>query len=124
MSDIVRKHPKSGTENARELRKNMTPQEVKLWYRYLKDYPIRILRQKVIGEYIVDFYCRQGNLAIEIDGNQHYAKDGLEYDKQRDCLIESYGIKTVRIKNKEIEEDFKNVCSKVDLEITKQIALN
>ena len=92
MSDIVRKHQKSGTENARELRKNMTPQEVKLWYRYLKDYPIRILRQKVIGGYIVDFYCRQGNLAIEIDGNQHYTKEGLEYDFERCKLLEAYGV--------------------------------
>ena len=121
---IIRKHKKESTEKAKELRKNMTPQEAKLWDGFLKKYPVRILRQKVINYYIVDFYCRRANLAIEIDGNQHYTKDGLEYDKERDYLIEAYGIKTIRIKNKEIEEDFKNVCKKIDLEITKQIALN
>jgi len=57
MSKMIRKHQKSGTPKAMELRKNMTPQEIKLWYRYLNKYPIRILRQKVIGGYIVDFYC-------------------------------------------------------------------
>ena len=120
----IRKHKKEYTERAKELRKNMTLQEIKLWDSFLKKYPVRILRQKIIKYYIIDFYCRKANLAIEIDGNQHYTKDGVEYDKERDELIEAYGIKTLRIKNKEIEKDFKNVCAKIDLEITKQIALN
>jgi len=121
---IVRKHKKGSTEKAKELRKSMTSQEIKLWDGFLKNYPIRILRQKVINYYILDFYCRQANLAIDIDGNQHYTKDGLEYDKERDYLIEAYGIKTIRIKNKEVDEDFKNVCKKIDAEIIKQIAKN
>jgi len=120
---IVRKHKKEITKNAKELRKNMTFQETKLWDGFLKKYPIRILKQEVINGYIVDFYCRQANLVIEIDGSQHYSKDGLEYDKERDYLIVAYGVKTLRIKNEEVEKDFKNACAKIDLEITKQIAL-
>jgi len=120
----IRKHKKEYTERAKELRKNMTSQERKLWNSFLKNYPIRILRQKILNYYIIDFYCRKANLAIEIDGNQHYTEDGLEYDKERDNLLDAYGVKTLRIRNKEIEQDFKNVCEKIDLEITKQIALN
>ena len=56
------------TEKARALRKNATPQENRLWYRFLRKYPLRFTRQKPIGSYIADFYCRKANLVIELDG--------------------------------------------------------
>ena len=121
---IIRKHQKSGTPKAKELRKNMTKQEIKLWHAYLKKYPMRILRQKVIGGYILDFYCSKAQLAIEIDGNQHYTKDGLEYDDERTKLLETYGIETIRFKNKEIDNEFYRICQIIDNTIIKRLDLN
>ena len=77
------KHNKNLTANARLLRKNMTKEEKHLWYDFLKDYPVRFLRQKVIDSYIVDFYCHSARLIIELDGSQHYEEKGLIKDKIR-----------------------------------------
>ena len=87
----------------------------------MKNYPLRILRQKVINYYIVDFYCAKANLAIEIDGKQHYSIDGLEYDRQRDTFLEIYGIYTLRIKNEEIDNDFREARKKIDIQVLKQM---
>ena len=72
------------TGNAQNLRKNMTPEERHLWYDFLKNLPVTINKQKVIGRYIVDFYCAQAKIAVEVDGSQHYSADGKAYDKERD----------------------------------------
>ena len=58
--------------NARSLRKEMTKEERHLWYDFLRAYPIRFSRQKVLGKYIADFYCAAAKLVIELDGGQHY----------------------------------------------------
>ena len=121
---IIRKHQKSGTPKAIELRKNMTKQEVKLWYGYLSKYPVRILRQKVISGYIVDFYCSKARLVIELDGNQHYTQEGLEYDAERYKLLEAYGIETIRFKNEEVEKNFYRTCQIIDEIISKRINSN
>ena len=71
MSEIDYKHNPKLTPNARELRKNMTKEEKQLWYNYLRKCKVRFLRQKVIDNYIVDFYCSKLNLVIELDGSQH-----------------------------------------------------
>lgn len=68
---MLRKHNPALTERARTLRKQMTPEERHLWYDFLRSYPVRFLRQKVIGNAIVDFYCAKATLAIELDGSQH-----------------------------------------------------
>ena len=57
------------TANAQQLRKNMTPEERHLWYDFLKSLPVPIKRQKIIGHYIVDFYCPAEKLVIELDGS-------------------------------------------------------
>ena len=80
---MERKHNKNLTENARKLRKNMTKEERHLWYDFLKNYPVRFLRQKVIDTYIADFYCHRARLIIELDGSQHYSETGLLKDKIR-----------------------------------------
>ena len=121
---IIRKHQKNGTPKAQELTQNMTPQEIKLWYAYLRKYPIRILRQKVISGYIVDFYCSKAGLAIELDGNQHYTKEGTEYDEERSKLLEAYGIETIRFKNEEVNKDFYKVCQSIDSVIQKRLSYN
>ena len=71
---MERKHNKNIISLARELRKNMTKEEKHLWYDFLRTYPIRFMRQKIIGRYIADFYCAKANLVIELDGSQHYEK--------------------------------------------------
>ena len=76
---------------AQELRKHMTLEERILWYQYLKDYPIQWNRQKVLGEYIVDFYCKTKKLVVELDGSQHYEPDQIAYDVKRTEYLKSLG---------------------------------
>ena len=63
-------------ENARALRREMTPQEKHLWYDYLRFYPVKIYKQRIIDNFVVDFYCAKARLIIELDGSQHYTPDG------------------------------------------------
>ena len=69
----------SQLENARRLRREMTPHERKLWYLFLRKYPVKIYKQRIIGRFIVDFYCACAKLVIEIDGSQHYEPQGMAY---------------------------------------------
>ena len=85
---MERKHNPNLTENAKELRRNMTKEEKHLWYVFFKNYLVRFLRQKVIDDYIADFYCHKAKLVIELDGSQYYSKDGLLKDKIRTERIE------------------------------------
>ena len=101
-------------DRAKILRKNMTPAEKKLWYGFLKVYHNRFRPQRVIDNYIVDFYCSSLKLVIEIDGEQHYTDEGKTYDKERDAVLESYGLKVCRIMNNEIIDDFELVCKKIE----------
>ena len=112
---MERKHNPELTKRAKELRKNMTDEERRLWYGFLKSYPLRFLRQKVIDNYIVDFYCHQARLIIEVDGSQHYQEKGLLYDRIRTEKIESRNLTVIRIPNSEIRHDFRGVCEYIDL---------
>ena len=102
------------TGNSKTLRKNMTKEERHLWYDFLKQLPITVNRQKVIGEYIVDFYCAQAKLVIELDGAQHYEEKGLKKDEERTKYLESYGLKILRIPNTEINKNFDGVCEYIN----------
>ena len=104
-------------ERARELRKNMTQEERKLWYVFLKNHKERFLRQKSIDNYIVDFYCPNKKLVIELDGSQHYTKEGVEYDQIRTELLNTYNIKVIRFSNLEINKHFKEVCEQINNEL-------
>lgn len=108
-------------DKSRDLRRNMTPEEKHLWYDFLKTYPVQFNRQRVIGNYIVDFYCRKANLVIEIDGKQHYIPDGLSYDSERTDYLNSVGIEVVRFLNKDINENFENVCAHIDLVVKRRL---
>lgn len=98
---------------AKELRRNMTPAEKKLWYGYLRTFNFKVLRQRPIDYFIVDFYCPTLKLVIEVDGESHYTKEGKEYDRQRNQRLESYGIKVVRYTNQQILGDFESVCGEI-----------
>ena len=116
-----RKHNKDLTETARKLRKNMTKEEKHLWYDFLKDYPVRFLKQKVIDNYIVDFYCHSARLIIELDGSQHYEEFGLKRDIMRTKRIEERGLTVIRIPNNEINRNFEGVCEYIDNEVKKSL---
>ena len=88
----------------------MTDEEKHLWYDFLKNLPVSFNRQKVIGKYIVDFYCAKSKLVIEIDGSQHYEDEGLEIDKQRDKYLQSLGLTVIRYTNLDINLRFEDVC--------------
>jgi len=113
------KHNSAITPLAKRLRKEMTKEERHLWYDFLKAYPIRFRRQKVIGNYIVDFYCAKANLVIELDGSQHYNPSDIEYDKKRTSFLEGYGITVIRIPNNEVTNNFKGVCEYIDFNVNK-----
>ncbi len=115
--DIYHKHNKVLTPAARNLRKNMTPQEKQLWYQFLRKYPLKILKQKVIDNFIVDFYCAKANLAIELDGSQHYTDDGLAHDEERTKVLNCYGIDVIRFSNNEVDANFEGVCEAIDVTI-------
>ena len=78
----MKEYNKSNIPLAKTLRKNMTPWERKLWYEFLRSYPVRFQRQKAIGNYIVDFYCAKAGLVIELDGGGHYTAEQMEKDAQ------------------------------------------
>ena len=103
--------------NARRLRKNMTRQERHLWYDFLRNYPVKIYKQKIIAGYIIDFYCDSAMLAIEIDGEQHKNDEIFEYDNQRTKYLASYGIEVIRFSNKDIDENFEAVCKVIKRKI-------
>ena len=108
------RHNPKLTDNARNLRKNMTKEEKHLWYDFLKEYPVRFLRQKVIDDYIADLYCHKAKLVIELDGSQHYSKDGLLKDKIRTEQIEKRCLTVIRIPNGEINHNFEGICRFID----------
>ena len=98
-------------KNAQKLRRDMTKEERRLWYDFLKQLPVTINRQKVIGPYIVDFYCASAKLVIELDGSQHYEKDGAASDRERDSALNGFGISVVRYSNDDINRNFNGVCT-------------
>ena len=74
------KHNKQLVPLAKQLRKEMTKEERHLWFDFLRSYPVKFLRQKILGEYIVNFFCAKAKLAIELDGSQHYDDRNIERD--------------------------------------------
>ena len=109
---------------ARTLRKEMTPWERKLWYCFLKSYPIRFQRQKCIGNFIVDFYCFQAKLVIELDGGGHYEPEKQKYDSLRTEELEKFGLKVIRFCNLDIDRNFYGVCTVIDKEVKSQLDNN
>lgn len=98
---------------SKTLRKNMTKEEKRLWYDFLKFQPITIHRQKVIGNYVVDFYCASAKIVIELDGAQHYEEKALEQDKERYLFLNNLGLSVLRYSNKDINENFEGVCADI-----------
>ena len=99
---LTRPYNHALTPRAQELRREATPQENHLWYDFLYTYPFRFLRQRIFGSYIVDFYCHEARLVVEVDGSQHNTADALEYDRCRTAYLESLQLKVIRFTNRDI----------------------
>ena len=97
--------------NAQSLRKNMTKEERHLWYDCLKHLPVTVHRQKVFGNYIVDFYIAEAKLVIELDGAQHFEAEGAAAD--REAYLASCGLTVLRIPNNEISRNFDGICEEI-----------
>ncbi len=91
----------------------MTKQERKLWYCFLRTYPLKFRRKAVILDYILDFYCSGAGLAIELDCSRHYTDEGREYDTQRTEKLNKKGIEVIRFSNKDVNERFDEVCEAI-----------
>lgn len=115
------KHNPKLTGNARALRKDMTKEERHLWYDFLRAYPVRFLRQKVIDHYIVDFYCASAGLVVELDGSQHYEDEDKEYDERRTAILKARGLTVIRIPNNELMKNFRGVCEYIDMIVQQRI---
>lgn len=85
-----------------------------MWYDYLRLYPVRFLRQKVIDNYIVDFYCSRAQLVVELDGSQHFREENIRRDSERTAHLNARGLKVVRIANNEVNVNFSGVCEYID----------
>ena len=106
---------------SQKLRREMTREERHLWYDFLKEYPIPFHRQYSFGNYIVDFYCHQAKLVLEIDGSQHCDLNAEEYDRKRTAFLEEKGLKVIRISNLDIIRQFHAVCEMVDVAVKEQM---
>ena len=104
---------------AQNLRKNMTLEERILWYQYLKTYPVQWNRQKVIGPYIVDFFCKRAKLIVELDGSQHYEPETADYDQKRTVYLNSLGYAVLRFSNTDIKTNLSGVCEVIDRAVKK-----
>ena len=109
------------TPHAQKLRKEMTKEETRLWYGYLRKLPFGFRRQKVIGKYIVDFYCPSKKTVIELDGSQHYKREGVVRDMERDAYLASRRIKVLRYSNFELNTNFYGVCNDIYCRLTGKI---
>ena len=110
----MKEYTKENIPLAKALRENMTPWERKLWYEFLRTYPLRFQRQKAIGNYIVDFYCAKIGLVIELDGGGHYTAEQAEKDDLRTKNLENMNLTVIRICNRDIDRNFRGVCEYID----------
>ena len=115
---------KSSSKNtARTLRGNMTETERKLWFQFLRTYPVKWYRQRPVDDYIVDFYCSKAKIVIELDGSQHYLPDGIESDKTRTERLRQYGLEVLRFSNLDVQTNFYGVCTVIDEIVKKRMEM-
>ena len=115
------KYAKTNIPFAKKLRKDMTQWERKLWFFFLKNYPVRFQRQKAIDNYIADFYCAKAKLVIELDGGGHYTEEQKEKDVLRTKKLEENNLNVIRICNLDIDRNFRGVCEYIDLNVKKNL---
>ncbi len=123
MQESVKKNNRL-LSNAKNLRRNMTKQEKHLWYDFLQKYPIKFYKQRIIDNYIVDFYCAKAKLVIELDGSQHFTEQSERYDQNRSQVLKKYGLHVMRFTNLDITQRFEGVCTMIHEYIQKTLLDN
>ena len=118
----MKPYNKSNIPFARKLRSNMTPWERKLWYDFLRGYPLRFQRQKPLGNYVADFYCARGRLVVELDGGGHYTPEQRRHDTARTRALEMQGLRVLRFSNLDIDRDFYSVCECIDRAVKSSVS--
>ena len=116
------KHNRQLVPLAKQLRKEMTKEERHLWYDFLRSYPVRFSRQKVLGKYIADFYSAEAKMVIDLDGSQHYEPDNIQKDNERTEFLKGYGLKIIRILNNEVAQNFRGVCEYIDAAVKQSLS--
>ena len=116
------KHNRQLVPFAKQLRKEMTKEEQHLRYDFLRTYPVRFSRQKILGRYIADFYSAEAKLVIELDGSQHYEDVNAEKDTERTAFLEGYGLTIIRIPNNEVNRNFCGVCEYIDAAVKQSLS--
>ena len=114
------KYENNVLSNAKELRHNMTKEELKLW-NILKNrqlFNLKFRRQVPIGNYIIDFLCLEKNLIIELDGGQHNKPENVEYDNERTNYLNNLGYKVIRFWNDEVWNNFEGVIERIIREVS------
>ena len=101
----------------------MTEEERMLWYMFLRRYKVRFYRQRLIGSYIVDFYCSSAHLVIELDGSQHYEPEGMIKDRIRTSRLEEHDLLVLHIPNNEVKSHFREVCEYIDNLVNERMRL-
>ena len=119
---MQRKHNEQLVPLAKTLRKEMTREERHLWYDYLRFYPVRFSRQKVLGKYIADFYSAEAKIVIELDGSQHYEASEIQRDAERTAFLEEYGLTVIRVPNNEVSRNFRGVCEYIDAAVKQSLS--
>ena len=116
------KHNKQFVPFAKQLRKEMTKEERHLWYDFLRTYPVRFSRQKILGKYIADFYSAEAKIVIERYGSQHFEDSNTQQDAERTVFLENYGLKVIRIPNNAVRQNFREVCEYIDAEVQQSLS--
>ncbi len=119
---MQRKQNKQLVPLAKHLRREMTKEDRHLWYDFLRSYPVRFSRQKVLGKYIADFYSAEAKLVVELDGSQHYETDEIQKDADRTAFLEEYGLRVIRIPNNEVTRKFRGVCEYIDASVKQSLS--
>ena len=100
----------------------MTKEDRHLWYDFLRTYPVRFSRQKVLVKYIAGFYSAEAKLVIELDGSQHYEDSNMEKDAERTAFLEEYGLIVLRIPNNEVRKNFRGMCAYIDSSVKQSLS--
>ena len=106
---------------AQQLRRNQTKEENRLWYQFLKTYPVQFRRQYVVGCYYVDFYCYRAKLVVELDGSQHCSPEQILHDRDRTVFLEEQGLKVLRFSNLDIWRNFRGICETIDSTVKERL---
>ena len=99
---------------SRNLRRDLTPAERKLWFEFVRHLPHKLTWQKPLGSYIADFYCSRSRLVIEIDADTHFTGSGAERDAMRTAALAAHGLRVVRFTNAEVMQEFEGVCARIE----------